>query len=580
MPAVDLTGFDKASATYCVSDNRERIYTKRSLSSCLGACRSKANCACVSYREEQEQNCKVVYAADWLGTTKSKAKPIAFDAYMRAGVKPSSRQPRQVVAAAAAAAAVTASRCRAGTGLSLVQPDAAATPPFFLYPLTFDADALHECYTRRNGHAWNTSLDPSLWVYQALQQHSSRVRSAAQAEVFFVPSLAQLSEAAGSCTRAGGSHYARMLAAANALKQQPSFQQRPTEHLLVNGVVSAMRNPLGELGGLVSSRGGRAACLDVKLCGAFKGGKMLPLPWAASPTLQRAVVRELVDNEACGVKRSAYPFGERRSATLFFRGGLGASKEGQELRVRIPLLRKLSGTMIGITGGDKMMPPTYEYLAKNGIKGINRLRKMEGDVYTRTLLKAKYCLVPPADHLGTPGGRLLDAVATGCVPILVGIEPEALPLAHQLRYETFSGAISRRDFLRDPVYHVEALLGKLEAGYPQMLRALADARPRLLYGVGEHGPLLGLPASSTAPLTAPSAMPAQVEMSGGDANATTSSRTTATVVPPEPPRFGDVAGLLLREFKMAVAATPPSEPEMLEDETRKPTPRAGRGDRG
>jgi hypothetical protein len=51
-----------------------------------------------------------------------------------------------------------------------------------------------------------------------------------------------------------------------------------------------------------------------------------------------------------------------------------------------------------------------------------------------------------------------------------------------------------------------------------MLRALADARPRLLYGVGADGPL-------------PS----------DDTNST-------------PPLFGDVGAMLLRENRMAVEA--------------------------
>ena len=56
------------------------------------------------------------------------------------------------------------------------------------------------------------------------------------------------------------------------LKAAPSFLQRPQQHLVINAVETPMRGPLGELGTLVASRGGHAACLDAKLCGAFKGG--------------------------------------------------------------------------------------------------------------------------------------------------------------------------------------------------------------------------------------------------------------------------------------------------------------------
>ena len=474
--------------------------------------------------------------ADWRGVATSKAKPLVFDAFMRTGAKPmTSSRPSQQLKQTPSATPPT-SLCRAGSRLSLAQqPEAIATPPFFLYPPAFAADALAECYAHHKGHAWNASLDAGLWTYQALQQHPSRVSSAAQAEVFFVASFAQLSEAAGSCERSIGSHYSRMAAAARSLRVQPAFEQRPTSHLVINGVASTMRNPLGELGELIASRGGRAACLDAKLCGAFKADRMVPLPHASSAVLQRAMVRAIVDDEACGVKRPSFPFGEKRVASLFFRGGLGISKEGQEVRARIPLLRQLSGSMIGITGGEKMLPATYEYLMSHGHRSINRIKRLEGDAYVKALMRARYCLVPPADHLSTPGQRLIDAVAAGCVPILVGIEPGALPLGRVLRYSQFSASISRRSFLKDPVYHVESLLHRIEPTYTQMLRALADARPRLLYGIGEHGPLIAPPSAA-------------------DANAT---------VQAAPPRFGDTAGLLLREFKMAVVATPVALPQLV-----------------
>ena len=83
---------------------------------------------------------------------------------------------------------------------------------------------------------------------------------------------------------------------------------------------------------------------------------------------------------------------------------------------------------------------------------------------------------------------------------------------------------------------------RLEPAYPAMLRALADARPRLLYGVGEQGPM---PMRITEPLTSAAPM--------GSAN----DSSVAVVAQAAPPRFGEVAGLLLREHQMAVAGTAP-----------------------
>ena len=541
---VDLEGFNKASKSFCVGDNPRR-YTKHSLSSCISACRARTNCKCVAHRESpQEQNCRLLLGDDWRGTSKSKTSP-PFSAYTRDGAQPTSSRIKPQTQSSAREA--SNSNCRAGSGLSLNQPvlGAAATPPFFLYPPAFEMAALAECYARRTGRGWNASTDAGVWVFQALQQHPSRVTSSAQAAVFIAPTLAHLSEAAGSC--AGGSHFARMVSAANFLRGQPAFQQRPQDHLVVNGVESAMRNPLGELGALVSSRGGRTACLDARLCGGFKPDRMLPLPWPSSPFLQRPSVRELVDEEACGRGRGGPGFmlgysPGPRSVSLFFRGGLGASKEAQELRVRLPLLRQISGVQIGIVGSERLDPKPALFASKNKMGSINRLRRMDEESYARMMLKSKFCLAPAGD-VGTPGARLFDAIAAGCVPILIGVDPSKLPLSRQLSYAKFTASITRSAFIKDPVYACESLMHRLEPALPAMLRALADARPRLLYGVGEQGPM---PMRITQPLTSAAPM--------GSAN----DSSVAVVAQAAPPRFGEVAGLLLREHQMAVAGTAPT----------------------
>lgn len=109
----------------------------------------------------------------------------------------------------------------------------------------------------------------------------------------------------------------------------------------------------------------------------------------------------------------------------------------------------------------------------------------DSDSYVRGMLRARYCVVPMGDT-PTPGRRLVDAVAAGCVPIIVG--EGVLPFGRILDYRSFAGMISRGAFLRDAVDATEGLLAKLEPRYPALLRALADARQRLLYGTGDFGP--------------------------------------------------------------------------------------------
>ena len=52
------------------------------------------------------------------------------------------------------------------------------------------------------------------------------------------------------------------------------------------------------------------------------------------------------------------------------------------------------------------------------------------------MLHADFCALPRGDGTN-PGRRLVDAVASGCVPLLIG-DAMRPPLSAFLRYETFS----------------------------------------------------------------------------------------------------------------------------------------------
>uniref|UniRef100_A0A7S3BR44 Exostosin GT47 domain-containing protein n=2 Tax=Haptolina ericina TaxID=156174 RepID=A0A7S3BR44_9EUKA len=111
--------------------------------------------------------------------------------------------------------------------------------------------------------------------------------------------------------------------------------------------------------------------------------------------------------------------------------------------------------------------------------------KADTETYAHMMRRARFCLAPTGE-LPTPGRRLVDAIAAGCVPILVG--DVALPFAQIIDYKRFCGFISRRSFLSDPVEATEKVLHELEPRRAQLLQALADARQRLLYGTGDLGP--------------------------------------------------------------------------------------------
>ena len=81
---------------------------------------------------------------------------------------------------------------------------------------------------------------------------------------------------------------------------------------------------------------------------------------------------------------------------------------------------------------------------------LSRLKRMEGTTYGRMLSNSKFCLCPTGD-IASPGQRLYDAIAAGCVPIMIGVNAQSLPFARPVDYTKFAGFASRSSFLKDPV---------------------------------------------------------------------------------------------------------------------------------
>ena len=144
---------------------------------------------------------------------------------------------------------------------------------------------------------------------------------------------------------------------------------------------------------------------------------------------------------------------------------------------------------------------------------------MDTDSYAKMLSKSSFCLCPAGD-LATPGQRLYDAIAAGCVPILIGVDSKSLPFARQIDYNAFAAFASRSGFQKDPVYAIETVLHRLTPRLATMRHALVDARRQLLYG-------------TLKPSAGPSWEPSNV------------SAAEAT-------SMGEVATLLLREIALSV----------------------------
>jgi len=72
------------------------------------------------------------------------------------------------------------------------------------------------------------------------------------------------------------------------------------------------------------------------------------------------------------------------------------------------------------------------------------------------MLRADFCVLPRGDE-ANPGRRLLDAVAAGCVPMIIG-DTIRLPLAPLIAYKNFTVRVPESEFLRDPHAAVNEVL--------------------------------------------------------------------------------------------------------------------------
>ena len=332
-----MSNYSRRAESICL-ENTHRT-SKPDFWSCYDDCR-RNSCSCMQYRSApSELNCRWA-GHGFHGTATSKA---GFDAWVLDGAQPLLRSE------------ATGGTCiSAGSILKPPSSGPLVTPRYFMLPPLYDDRTLLACYAAQHkGNGYPFSADSAFWLARSLAAHPARVHGPnGSAELWWVPNSAALSEAAGTC--AGNSHHGRMMAAADALRSASSFRLKPSAHFVVNSVASTMRSSLGELGELVSRSGGYAACLDPHLCGAFKQERSISLPWPTIPALLTSFHRRAVDDEACGKRRMV------RSVVLYFRGSLGSSGDAQSLRMRLQLLRGISGAQITLIGNEKVRSPLIE----------------------------------------------------------------------------------------------------------------------------------------------------------------------------------------------------------------------------
>ena len=126
---------------------------------------------------------------------------------------------------------------------------------------------------------------------------------------------------------------------------------------------------------------------------------------------------------------------------------------------------------------------------------------LSADAGASGALHADFCVVVKGDHKLQPVQDLTDAVAAGCVPILLGVNPKDLPLPKALDYSTFTLTIDDLEFRRYPLETAKTALEAAAPKLPELRKALGRRarrhRPRLRRGAARGRG--GAPTAPTPP---------------------------------------------------------------------------------
>ena len=208
---------------------------------------------------------------------------------------------------------------------------------------------------------------------------------------------------------------------------------------------------------------------------------MLPLLSLMDPKIHPKLT-----SEAC--PRGGEP--KRRSTLLYFRGAHGTSEGAQEVRARLWELRTMAGADIKFSKGGptSLAPSIRERMKSLGWSGKDVRMPFNTVATAQGMLHADFCALPRGEK-ANPGRRLVDAVAAGCIPLIIG---DALrpPLTSLLKYNDFSVRVPESEFMRYPKGAVSEALAAATPRLAELRRNLIRARDELLLGYGDS-PLPG-----------------------------------------------------------------------------------------
>ena len=156
------------------------------------------------------------------------------------------------------------------------------------------------------------------------------------------------------------------------------------------------------------------------------------------------------------------------------------------MRARLWEVRGLPNVDIKFTSGGAgsgaLDADVRQRLIQNGWnpKDVRMPYNVEAAAYG--MLHSDFCALPRGEGTN-PGRRMVDAVASGCIPVLIGdtLRP---PMGAFMRYDMFTVRVPEAEFLRYPKGAVGEALQKAVPRLDELRRNLLRARQELLLGSG------------------------------------------------------------------------------------------------
>ena len=104
------------------------------------------------------------------------------------------------------------------------------------------------------------------------------------------------------------------------------------------------------------------------------------------------------------------------------------------------------------------------------------------DAYSEGMLHSDFCVLPRGET-SSPGRRLVDAVAAGCIPLIIGdnIKP---PHEKLIQYDAFTVRVAESEFVRYPKGVITTAIAEAVPKLATLRRNLLAARDDLLLGTG------------------------------------------------------------------------------------------------